>query len=325
MLQMEWWIWISIAGFILLSLIAGAIIMLSKTIPIAKWVYNDQLVKTDPEKWGRVCSCPENQEQLTMWNEGISWASQYQDKKTELHIIHDGLNLYGEFYRLNDSKKCVFIIPGRCESLLYSYYFAPPYDKAGYNVLVVDARAHVKSDGTRNTVGVKESGDILAWLKFATQELEMEEIVFHTICIGTASALLAMTSPDCPPQVNGLVTEGCFTSFAETFRQHMIQLRRPTFPVLQLAMHQIKKHTGTNVYKAAPIRIIREVKQRVLFLYGEKDVFSLPPKSRKLFAACGSNDKQLVWFEKGSHSHLRINNQDQYDQFWEYPHIYKRR
>jgi esterase/lipase len=49
-------------------------------------------------------------------------------------------------------------------------------------------------------------------------------------------------------------------------------------------------------------------------LYGEKDIFSIPQKSRELFDACISEDKKLVWFEKGGHSHLRINNTQQYDQ-----------
>ena len=311
---MDWWIIVAIVfGFIVLSFGVGAVIMLKKTVPIAKYVYHDQLVKTDPEKWGRVCSCPENEEQLAMWEQGLVWGEQHKEQKTDLHIVHDGLNLYGEFYRLNDSNKCVFIIPGRCESLLYSYYFAPPYEAAGYNVMMVDARAHGLSDGTHNTVGVKESGDLLAWLKLAVDELGMEEIYFHTICIGTATALLAMTHPDCPTQVKGLVTEGCFTSFAETFKQHMIQMKRPIFPVMQLAMREIKKNTGTDVYKSAPIRAMKKVHQRVLFLYGKQDVFSIPPKSKELFAACASKDKTLVWFDKGSHSHLRLNNQEQYD------------
>ena len=52
---------------------------------------------------------------------------------------------------------------------------------------------------------------------------------------------------------------------------------------------------------------------RVLFLYGEKDIFSIPEKSRQLFAACASENKKLVWFDKGGHSHLRINNTEKYD------------
>ena len=33
----------------------------------------------------------------------------------------------------------------------------------------------------------------------------------------------------------------------------------------------------------------------------------------KLFAACSAPDKKLIWFSKGGHSHLRINNTEQYD------------
>ena len=36
-------------------------------------------------------------------------------------------------------------------------------------------------------------------------------------------------------------------------------------------------------------------------------------KSKKLFAACTAGTKKLVWFDKGGHSHMRINNTQAYD------------
>ena len=93
----------------------------------------------------------------------------------------------------------------------------------------------------------------------------------------------------------------------------MIAEKRPLFPVLDLVMFQITRHTGTNLIKTAPINVIGKLKQRALFLYGEKDVFSLPKKSKQLFEKCGSEDKRIVWFSKGGHSHLRINNLEKYD------------
>lgn len=305
--------WI-IAAAILLVLAGGIIAMLSVTVPIAKRVYKEQLVRTNPEKWGRVCSCPENEEQQAMWDAGCAWADENSDKKQDVHIFNDGLNLYGEFYRFSDNGKCVIILPGRCECLKYSYYFAPAYQKAGYNVLVIDTRAHGFSDGKYNTIGYKESGDVLAWVKKLENDFNIDTIYFHTICVGTASGLLAMTDKACPDSVRGIVTEGCFTSFRETFKQHMIQINRPLFPVLDLVMFQITKHTGTNLIKTAPINVIGKLKQRALFLYGEKDVFSLPKKSKQLFEKCGSEDKRIVWFSKGGHSHLRINNLEKYDE-----------
>lgn len=295
-------------------LLAGVIFMVSYTYPIAKRVYIDQLVRTSEEKWGRNCSFPDDAEQVRMWDEGVQWMEINRHRITELQIENDGLRLFGQYFDFG-ADRCVIILPGRCESLVYSYYFAPPYEKAGFNVLVIDSRCHGKSDGKYNTIGVKESGDVLAWAKLVHEQFGNREIYFHGICIGTSSGLFALQAGRCPDYLRGLVTEGCYVSFPETFKRHMMALKRPVFPVLQFAMLQIYLHTGTNVYKDKPITAIRRIRPdcRVLFLYGEKDVFSIPEKSRKLFAACASEDKKLVWFDRGGHSHLRINNTEQYD------------
>ena len=294
--------------------IGGLIAMFAYTYPISKSVYRAQLVRTDKEKWGRVCSAPENEEQFAMWNAGIAWADQNRGHVTEVDIENDGFHLYGEYFDFG-AKRCVIILPGRCESLVYSYYFAPPYKEAGFNVLVVDTRCHGKSDGVYNTIGVKESRDVIAWSKFVCERFQNEEVWYHGICIGTASGIFAITSPDCPDTVKGFVTEGCFVSFRETFKRHMMADKRPLFPVLDLVMLHINRHTGTNVYRDTPMAAIKRIKKdaRVLFLYGEHDIFSIPQKSRKLFAACSADDKKLVWFGKGGHSHLRINNTEEYD------------
>lgn len=294
--------------------LGGLAAMLYYTYPLSKRVYKTQLVRTEPDKWGRVCSAPDNEEQLIMWETGIKWAQSHKEKIKEVHIENDGFNLYGEYFDFG-AKRCIIILPGRCESLMYSYYFAPPYEKAGFNVLVVDTRCHGKSDGIYNTIGVKESRDVLAWAKFVKEEFYNEEVWFHGICIGTSSGIFAMTNENCPDYVKGFVTEGCFVSFRETFKRHMIADKRPLFPVLDLVMFQINRHTGTNVYKQKPINAIKKLKPetRVLFLYGKKDIFSIPEKTQMLFDACSAKDKKLIWFDKGGHSHLRINNTQEYD------------
>lgn len=299
---------------ILLLLISGFIFMLAYTYPISKKVYHTQLVRTDREKWSRVCSAPENEEQLKMWNDGIKWADSNREFATEVCIENDGFKLYGEYFDFG-CDRCVIILPGRCESLIYSYYFAPPYKEAKFNILVVDTRCHGKSDGIYNTIGVKEASDVLAWSKFVNENFGNKEVWYHGICIGTAAGIYALTDKDCPSFVKGFITEGCFVSFRETFKRHMIADKRPLFPVLDLVMLHINRHTGTNVYRDKPINAIQKIKKdaRVLFLYGKQDIFSLPEKSQKLFDSCSAADKKIVWFSKGGHSHLRINNTQEYD------------
>lgn len=301
-----------IAAAAVLLLAGGFVAMLIVTKPIALKVYEEQLVRTSADKWGRACSEPGNEEQFEMWNRGLSWAAKHSDKMKEVQIKNDGLKLMGEFYDFG-SKRCAIILPGRCESLKYSYYFAAPYEAMGMNILVADARAHGFSEGKYSTIGVKESGDLKAWITYIEKEFGIEEIWLHGVCIGSASAILLMSSVDCPKSVKGMVTEGPFVSFRETFKRHMTDINRPWFPVLDEVMMNIKKYGGGDVYKGAPIRHIGKVKQNVLMLFGKQDKFSVPKKSQILFNKCGSTNKKLVWFEKGGHSHLRINNEQEYD------------
>lgn len=307
-------IWIIVISVVAFLIVSGFIAMLIYTYPISKKVYFSMLVRTDENKWGRECSAPENEEQLAMWNSGVQWAQNHRDKMKEVQVRSDGFRLFGEYYDFNKDR-CVIIIPGRCESLMYSYYFAPPYEQAGFNVLVIDTRCHGKSDGKFNTIGVKESLDVLKWSQLMHDEFGNKEVYYHGICIGTSSALFALSNENCPEYNRGLVTEGCFITFRETFKRHMIYDHRPLFPVLDLVMRHINKYTGTNVYKDTPLSAIKKVPKdkRVLFLYGEKDLFSLPKKSQKLFDNCSAEDKKLVWFSEGGHSHLRINNTEKYD------------
>lgn len=295
-------------------LLGGLIPLLCFMLPLSKSIYTEQLVRTSPDKWGRACSAPDNEEQVAMWEAGLAWAEPHKDKCTPVQIENDGFQLFGEYYDFGKDR-CIIILPGRCESLMYSYYFAPPYEKAGFNVLVIDTRCHGKSEGIYNTIGVKESRDVLAWAEFVCNTFGKQDIYMHGICIGTSAGLFALSAQNCPDYLKGLVTEGCFVSFRETFKRHMIAINRPRFPVLDLVMMQINRHTGTNVYRDKPIRAIKRLKKdhRVLFLYGTQDIFSIPEKTKELFAACSAEDKKLVWFHKGGHSHLRINNTQEYD------------
>lgn len=300
-----------ILGILLLFLI-GIGVMLKFTLPIAVRVYKSHLTRASGEDWGYACSAPDNEEQMEMWNEGILWGKENEPFKTQVDIENDGLKLHGEYYDFG-SKNCVIILPGRCECLKYSYYFAQPYKTAGYNVLVIDNRAHGKSEGVYSTIGKKEGTDVLAWSRFIIENYGTEKICLHSICIGSVSAITALTSKKCPPQLCEFVTEGCFTTFRESFKQHMIKDKRPLFPVLDLVMLLIYIYTGTNVIATSPIAKIGKVKARTLFLYSEKDIFSRPVQVKRLYKKSKSKDKRLVCFKNGSHSHVRINNKEIYD------------
>lgn len=297
---------------LLVALLGGIAVMLKITVPLSKKVYNDTLVRNSPEKWQRECSCPENEEQLEMWNTGCQWAQEHKEKMRELSIQNDGLKLVGELYDFGSSR-CVIILPGRCESLMYSYYYARPYSELGINIFMPDPRAHGNSEGVFSTLGVKEGEDVNAWARYLCENEGMNEIFLHGLCIGAGTSIFAASDENMPECIKGMINEGCYVNFRETFKNHMIADGHPVFPVCDMVMNNVKKHTGIDIMKHCPLNYIHKVKIPVLFFFGEKDIFTVPEKSRLLFQRCGSQDKKLLWFPEGGHSHLRINNTEDYD------------
>ena len=297
-----------------LIIIAAAFLFLFllPTMILSSIIYTKLLVRTSKKKWGRECSIPDDEEYRRMFDIGIAWNDAHKDCKTDAEIKSGRFRLVGEYFDFGNDK-AVIIIPGRMESLLYSYYFAEPYRRAGYNVLVIDNRSHGLSDGVINSLGYREYKDILAWGRFLNEQRGNRSVVLHGICIGSSTGLFALTDKRCPDYMTALVAEGMYPTFGESFVNHMKLDDRPMFPFAAETQFYMWAISGANVVTDGPIRRIRKMRKPVLFLHSRLDVFSTPDKAQLLYDSCPAAKKQLVWFPKGDHSRIRINDTDGYD------------
>ncbi len=297
--------------YILLAIILSSIVFYFVSVFIAAYcVYTTILKRKTKEQWGRAVS-DQSANHLKMDAIGIEWQKENDAYKEEVHIVHDGLNLYGEYYNFGFDK-AVIILSGRTESLRYGYYFARPYSDLGFNVLVLDPRAHGLSDGVYNTVGFEESKDVLAWVNYLNETYALNSIMFHGICIGAAGGMLAITSPDCPENVVALVTEGMFANFGESMKNHLIERKKLMFPIMQAINFWMKVYTGHSM-KKGPINYIHKMNKPLLMLQGKKDNYSLLEYAEKMYNLCPSESKRLVLFDEGAHSMLRITDTKKYD------------
>lgn len=274
------------------------------------FVYVSTLSRNKEGKWGRTPSCDEP-DYLQMDAIGMEWHKRNVHFMEPVHILNEGLNLCGEYYDFcND--QCVIILPGRTDSLRYSYYFAQPYMEQGYNILVIDPRAHGESDGVYNTAGFGESRDVLAWAAFLHEKRGVKRIVLHGICIGAAAGMLAITTETCPDYIQGLVAEGMYANFNEILRAHLIEKKKPRFLVLSFVDMWMQKYTSYTT-KYGPIDVVGKMEKPILMMHSREDIFSLPSFAEKMYNKCPSENKQMVWFDTGRHSMLRITHTKEYD------------
>lgn len=295
---------------VLAALLVPLAVMLFATMPIARRQYENQFVRASKEKWARENSCPSNSEHTAMYDTGLMWAKRNASRMKPVSIENDGLRLVGELFDFG-SQKSVIILSGRAEALEYSYYFAEPYERLGFNVLVIDGRAHGESEGMYSCVGVTETNDVELWARLLCERYGSREVMLHGLCIGSSTAIfLAARSL---PFISRIVVEGPYTDFYSVLKARIRAANRPVFPVALEMSLLLYLSTGVNIFTETPLKYIKRVKTPVLFICGRQDISSLPKNAERLYAACASDKKQIVWFERGAHSHLRITDPPRYD------------
>ena len=295
----------------IIFVVPGILMWIASYFVASYCVYNSTLRRRNKTQWSREMPADLPDDSKQMYLTGHEWAKENADKKNDVHIVNDGLNLYGEYYNFGFDR-CVMILSGRTESLKYGYYFAIPYSQNSCNVLVFDPRAHGLSDGEFNTVGFEESKDIIAWAEYLRDNHNVKEIIFHGICIGAAGGILALTSGKCPDIVRGIVTEGMFPNFAESMKNHLIERKKPVFLMYDLINARMKHYTSHSM-DIGPIDVIEKLNVPLLMLHSKEDIYSTPEYAQKLYDLAGTKDKKIVWFEHGRHSMLRITDTELYD------------
>lgn len=297
---------------IILALIGAIIIFgIAPVLVMSYFLYRALLVRTDAKEWSRECPYPDDADYVKMYNQSLAWGDKYRDCSSEVEITSDGYHLVGEYFDFGADKAAI-IIAGRSESLRYSYYFSEPYRVAGYNILVIDNRSHGLSDGKYNALGTKEYRDILGWAKLLHDKFDNKKVYLHGICIGSATALWALTAEECPDYIVGMTGEGMYFSFGESFKANMAMRNKKWFPVGYFAMMHEKWWTGADVLHDGPYYRMPELKKPILFLHSKEDKASLPELSKKVFERCSAQHK-IVWFDHGMHSRIRPVDTEKYD------------
>ena len=186
------------------------------------------------------------------------------------------------------------------------------YMDLGFNVLLVDQRAHGRSEGTVITFGVKERYDCLSWIQFANQRFGYHiPIVISGLSMGAATVLMA-TSLDLPENVVGIMADCPYSSPAEIIRKVARDLKIPDAPVYPFIKLSAKLFGKFDLEGCTAENAVRHAKIPILLLHGEEDSFVPCDMSRKIAAACASHC-ELHTFPEAGHGLCYTIDADRYE------------
>ncbi len=228
-------------------------------------------------------------------------------------ISYDGKTLYGRFVPCDHSKGTVIFFHG------YRSYYAVDfsvsmefYHSLGYNLLLVDQRAHGKSQGKVITFGIKERFDVMSWVTYAAQMLGEDHPIFLSGLSMGATTVLMAADMDFPANVQGILADCGFTSPAAILcHQVRNQFHLPLWPTMGILKLSAKVLGDFSLESWSTVRALENAKYPVLFAHGLGDDFVPSYMTRQAYDACRT-EKVLLEVEGAGHGVSYLKEPERY-------------
>ena len=214
----------------------------------------------------------------------------------------DGLKLHGTLIRNGDSTRVLIQAHGFRSSARGSFAGSLRYFYGqGFNILLIDHRAHGKSEGKYITYGVFERVDLRDWAYKAVEIFgEDAQIVLDGISMGATTVMMA-SALDLPENVRGLVADSGFTSPYDIFVEVLATtFHAKPFPILPLCGFMAELKAGFGFKDASTLDALAENELPILFIHGEEDDFVPIEMSEANFAVC-KGEKYFVRIPGAKH------------------------
>ena len=217
-----------------------------------------------------------------------------------------GYSLTGTFIpNPQASDKTLIFLHGFTESRLAGLSYLNIYLNAGYNLLLVDSRAHGDSGGDSVTWGVYEKYDVDQWVDWLRNRYPAGTIGMHGISMGAATALLHAGINETNKRVSFYVVDSAYSDFETLLAAQMNQRLRlpgniPPQVLLPYANAVAFFRSRFTFGEASPIRIVQQVTTPVLYIHGEADRLVPASMSQQLFGAT-KGQRQIQLFPSADH------------------------
>ena len=207
----------------------------------------------------------------------------------------DGIRLAGRYYHFNDNAPVSIIFHGYRGNVARDGCggFRMSRDN-GFNVLLINQRAHFESGGRTITFGVKERYDCLDWIEYVRDRFGKDTpVLLMGLSMGAAVVLMA-GGLDLPSNVKGIFADCGYTSPKEILQTVIKQMKFPVKISYFFVRLSAIIFGGFDPEEASAKEALKNCKVPVLIIHGEADDFVPCRMSHDNYDACASRKEILT-------------------------------
>lgn len=219
-------------------------------------------------------------------------------------MSYDGKRLHATFLPRENAKGTILLFHGyrSCWQIDFGASLSYYYDELGYQLLLVDQRAHGQSEGRFLTFGARERYDVISWVTYLSQMLGANHPMYlGGLSMGAATVLMASCF-ELPANVRGITADSGFTSAYEIAKSVFLRdhPHLPAAPVLFFLGLFTRIFAGYGLKDASSQLSVQESLYPILFIHGAADTFVPCEMTKRAFDACRS-EKSLVLVDGADH------------------------
>lgn len=193
----------------------------------------------------------------------------------------DGLTLSGRYYHTADDAPLAIGFHGYKSCWLTDFCGGADIAfQMGQNVLLIDERAHGKSQGRTISFGIKERQDVLCWVQYAISRFGPDiKILLYGVSMGAATVIMA-SELDLPGNVKGIVADCPYSSPLDVILAVGKQTGYPVKLVKPFVILGAKVYGGFDIQETSAAEAVKHSKIPIMIIHGEDDTF-VPPEMSK--------------------------------------------
>lgn len=215
---------------------------------------------------------------------------------------YDGLRLFGKCYIASADAPWLIMLHGYRSGAERDFCGGLKFGIAsGFNVLLVDQRAHGKSEGKCLTFGIKERYDCLTWTNYVISQAGGScKIALYGMSMGAATVLMAAGS-GLPKNVACIVADCGYTSPKAIIKKVIREMHYPVFPTYALVRLGGMLFGGFDIEEYSAVQAMEKCDIPVLFIHGDDDRFVPCDMGRENHRHCRAEGKKLLIVPNAGH------------------------